>query len=109
MINSEERLPFMRFRGIAGIISALLVIASIVSLSVNKLNFGLDFTGGTLLEVGFEEPADLNRVRSSLESEGFGDAVVQLDRQIEIGKGVFIVVQRDIRKAAAIIGLGRRR
>ncbi|MCJ8316288.1 protein translocase subunit SecF [Idiomarina sp.] len=77
MINSEERLPFMRFRGIAGIISALLVIASIVSLSVNKLNFGLDFTGGTLLEVGFQEPADLNRVRSSLESEGFGDAVVQ--------------------------------
>jgi preprotein translocase subunit SecF len=77
MINSEERLPFMRFRGITGIISALLVIASIVSLSVNKLNFGLDFTGGTLLEVGFEEPADLNRVRSSLESEGFGDAVVQ--------------------------------
>lgn len=77
MINSEERLPFMRFRGVAGIISALLVIASIVSLSVNKLNFGLDFTGGTLLEVGFQEPADLNRVRSSLESEGFGDAVVQ--------------------------------
>lgn len=77
MINSEERLPFMRFRGIAGIISAILVIASIVSLSVNKLNFGLDFTGGTLLEVGFEEPADLNRVRSSLEREGFGDAVVQ--------------------------------
>lgn len=77
MINSEERLPFMRFRGVTGIISALLVIASIVSLSVNKLNFGLDFTGGTLLEVGFQEPADLNRVRSSLESEGFGDAVVQ--------------------------------
>ncbi|ATZ73628.1 protein translocase subunit SecF [Idiomarina sp. X4] len=77
MMNSEERLPFMRFRGIAGIISALLVIASIVSLSVNKLNFGLDFTGGTLLEIGFQEPADLNRVRSSLESEGFGDAVVQ--------------------------------
>ncbi|MCH2455302.1 MAG: protein translocase subunit SecF [Idiomarina sp.] len=77
MINSEERLPFMRFRGITGIISALLVIASIVSLSVNKLNFGLDFTGGTLLEIGFQEPADLNRVRSSLESEGFGDAVVQ--------------------------------
>ncbi|WP_300319623.1 protein translocase subunit SecF [Idiomarina sp.] len=77
MANSEERLPFMRFRGVTGIISALLVIASIVSLSVNKLNFGLDFTGGTLLEIGFQEPADLNRVRSSLESEGFGDAVVQ--------------------------------
>lgn len=77
MINSEERLPFMRFRGIAGIVSALLIIASIVSLSVNKLNFGLDFTGGTLLEIGFQQPADLNRVRNSLENEGFGDAVVQ--------------------------------
>ncbi|HAS21740.1 MAG TPA: protein translocase subunit SecF, partial [Idiomarina loihiensis] len=54
IIKTDERLPFMRFRGIMGIISAVLVVASIVSLSVNKLNFGLDFTGGTLLEVGFD-------------------------------------------------------
>jgi len=77
IIKTDERLPFMRFRGIMGIISALLVVASIVSLSVNKLNFGLDFTGGTLLEVGFENAADLSRVRSSLDETGFGDAVVQ--------------------------------
>jgi preprotein translocase subunit SecF len=60
-----------------GIISIILVVASIASLSVNKLNFGLDFTGGTLLEVGFEKPADLSRVRSALDNKGFGDAVVQ--------------------------------
>jgi len=77
IINTDERLPFMRFRGIMGIISAVLLVASIVSLSVNKLNFGLDFTGGTLLEIGFEQPADLSRVRSSLDETGFGDAVVQ--------------------------------
>ncbi|MCK7459517.1 protein translocase subunit SecF [Idiomarina aminovorans] len=77
IINTDERLPFMRFRGVMGIISALLVVASIVSLSVNKLNFGLDFTGGTLLEVGFEKPADLSRVRGALDKKGFGDAVVQ--------------------------------
>ncbi|RUO68389.1 protein translocase subunit SecF [Idiomarina ramblicola] len=77
IIKTNERLPFMRFRGIMGIISALLVVASIVSLSVNKLNFGLDFTGGTLLEVGFEKAADLNRVRGALDQNGFGDAVVQ--------------------------------
>jgi preprotein translocase subunit SecF len=53
------------------------VVASIASLSVNKLNFGLDFTGGTLLEVGFEKPAELNRVRTALDDKGFGDAVVQ--------------------------------
>jgi len=77
MIKTDERLPFMRFRGIMGIISALLVVASIVSLSVNKLNLGLDFTGGTLLEVGFESAADLSRVRGALDESDFGDAVVQ--------------------------------
>ncbi len=77
IIKTDERLPFMRFRGIMGIISAVLVVASIVSLSVNKLNFGLDFTGGTLLEVGFDSAADLRRVRGALDEEGFSDAVVQ--------------------------------
>lgn len=77
IIKTDERLPFMRFRGIMGLISALLVVASIVSLSVNKLNFGLDFTGGTLLEVGFESATDLSRVRGALDENDFGDAVVQ--------------------------------
>ncbi|WP_404397332.1 protein translocase subunit SecF [Idiomarina loihiensis] len=77
IIKTDERLPFMRFRGIMGIISTLLVVVSIVSLSVNKLNLGLDFTGGTLLEVGFESAADLSRVRGALDESDFGDAVVQ--------------------------------
>ena len=77
IISTDERIPFMRFRGIFAIISGLLLVASIVSLSVNKLNFGLDFTGGTLIEVGFQQPADLNQVRSVLDESGYGDAVVQ--------------------------------
>lgn len=77
IISTDERIPFMRFRGIFAIISGLLLVASIVSLSVNKLNFGLDFTGGTLIEVGFQQPADLNQVRSVLDDSGFGDAIVQ--------------------------------
>ncbi|MAK71015.1 MAG: protein translocase subunit SecF, partial [Idiomarinaceae bacterium] len=77
IISTDERIPFMRFRGMFAIISGLLLVASIVSLSVNKLNFGLDFTGGTLIEVGFQQPADLNQVRSVLDDNGFGDAVVQ--------------------------------
>ena len=67
----------MRFRGVFALISGLLLIASIVSLSVNKLNFGLDFTGGTLIEVGFPQAAELDQVRSTLEAGGFDDAVVQ--------------------------------
>jgi preprotein translocase subunit SecF len=77
IFNTDERIPFMRFRGMFAIISGLLLVASIVSLSVNKLNFGLDFTGGTLIEVGFQQPADLNQVRSVLDDSGYGDAVVQ--------------------------------
>ncbi|WP_290652853.1 protein translocase subunit SecF [Idiomarina sp.] len=77
IISTDERIPFMRFRGMFAIISGLLLVASIVSLSVNKLNFGLDFTGGTLIEVGFQQPADLNQVRSVLDDSGYGDAVVQ--------------------------------
>lgn len=77
IISTDTRIPFMRFRGIFGIISGLLIIASIVSLSVNKLNLGLDFTGGTLIEVGFQQPANLDQVRDVLGSSGYGDAVVQ--------------------------------
>lgn len=77
LINTDERIPFMRFRGVFAIISGLLIVASIISLSVNKLNLGLDFTGGTLIEVGFQQPADLPQVRSVLSETGFDDAVVQ--------------------------------
>ncbi|MGM0480696.1 MAG: protein translocase subunit SecF [Pseudomonadota bacterium] len=77
IINTDERIPFMRFRGAFAIISGLLLLASIVSLSVNKLNLGLDFTGGTLIEVGFQQPADLPQVRTVLAESGYGDAVVQ--------------------------------
>ncbi len=52
-------------------------MVSIGSLATRVLNFGIDFTGGTLIEVGYSEPADLSSVRSTLESAGFGDAVVQ--------------------------------
>lgn len=68
---------FMAKRKMALAFSALLIIASISSLAVKGLNFGLDFTGGTLIEVGYQQSADLNKIRSRLESSGFGDAVVQ--------------------------------
>ena len=65
-------------RKIALAISALLVIASLVSLFTRGLEFGIDFTGGVLLEVGYEQPADLDSIRSNLANAGFEDAQVQL-------------------------------
>jgi preprotein translocase subunit SecF len=61
----------------AFIFSVALIIGSIAIVSSKGLNWGLDFTGGTLIEVGFEQPADLALVRSSLQADGFGDATVQ--------------------------------
>lgn len=54
------------------------MLASVFSLATNKLSLGLDFTGGTLIEVGFEEAADLTKIRQVLDSNGYDDAVVQL-------------------------------
>ena len=58
-------------------LSVVLIVASIASLAVRGLNFGLDFTGGTLIEVSFPEAANIEQVRNNLQSVELGDAVVQ--------------------------------
>ena len=58
-------------------LSVTLLLMSVVSLSTRGLNFGLDFTGGTLIEVSFPGPADLEQVRANLQSVALGDSVVQ--------------------------------
>jgi preprotein translocase subunit SecF len=68
----------MSYRKIAMVLSIILMLASIASLTINKLNCGLDFTGGTLIEVGFEEAADLAGIREVMDKNGFEEAVVQL-------------------------------
>ena len=67
----------MRRRRVTAFLSILAVLISIVSLSTRGLNFGIDFTGGVLLEVGYPETADLAKIRQSLALEGFGEAQVQ--------------------------------
>jgi preprotein translocase subunit SecF len=57
--------------------SGILMIISIASLAVNGLKLGIDFTGGTLIEVGYQKPADLTVLRNTLDVSGFGDATVQ--------------------------------
>lgn len=68
---------FMGKRKFAAILSIVLVVGAIASLAVKQLSFGLDFTGGTLIEVSYETPADLPQIRHQLESGGFEKAVVQ--------------------------------
>ena len=70
-------IDFMKFRKIAASISLLLVIASAISLGINQLEWGLDFTGGTLVEVVYEEAADPEEIRRQLDNAGYDGHVVQ--------------------------------
>ncbi|ATD07826.1 MULTISPECIES: protein translocase subunit SecF [Pseudoalteromonas] len=78
LLNLKGTIRFMSARKLSMAFSALLILASIGSFMVKGLNFGLDFTGGTAVEVGFSQPADLAKVRSVLAESGFADASVQL-------------------------------
>ncbi len=74
---SDKTIDFLGKRKLAMIISALLLLVSIISLAVNGLKLGIDFTGGTLVEIGFSQSADLPKIRSALRENDFPDATVQ--------------------------------
>jgi len=73
----KKDINFMGNRNIALIFSAVLTIISIVAIAVHGFQMGIDFTGGTLIEVGYQKPADLTVLRNTLDAEGFSDATVQ--------------------------------
>ena len=77
LLKLTSTVQFMKLRVSAMVLSTILIIGSIVALSVNNLNWGLDFTGGTLIEVGYAEAADLSKIRTQLNAADFGDAIVQ--------------------------------
>lgn len=68
---------FMGKRRLAAIFSIVLLVVSIGSLAVKQLSFGLDFTGGTLIEVSYQQTANLNQIRQQLEQAGYEKPVVQ--------------------------------
>ena len=71
-----KAIPFMKWRWAAVALSAAALLAAIGSLSVRQLNWGLDFTGGTLVEVAYSDSADLGAIRTLLDQEGYEGAVV---------------------------------
>ena len=76
-LKREPRIDFLGRRGLAGIVSAVLIVIGIVSLGVRGLAFGIDFTGGTLVEVAYEESVEASSVRDLIANAGFESALVQ--------------------------------
>ncbi|MFP1878375.1 protein translocase subunit SecF [Lonsdalea quercina] len=70
-------IDFMRWDNLAFLISGILLVISLVLIGARGFNWGLDFTGGTVIEIHLEKPGDLDEMRQALEKAGFADPLVQ--------------------------------
>ena len=77
MIMKKIQFNFMGMRKVTSIVSASLIIFSISTLSYQGLNLGIDFTGGTLVEVGYPEAVNLDKLRQSFSDSEFNDVAIQ--------------------------------
>ncbi|MEM8051659.1 protein translocase subunit SecF [Morganella morganii] len=118
-LNHGRRVyDFMRWDNVAFTISALLLIASVAIIGVKGFNWGLDFTGGTVIEVNFSQSADLDKIRDTVAQAGFKDPLIQnfgSSRDImvrlppaegtagqELGKTVINVINKNIDESAVV-------
>ena len=77
IFNLKRDIPFMRFARSTIFFSVAAIVISVVLLATRGLNLGVDFTGGTLMEVGYAQNADIAGIRAQLAAHGHGDAQVQ--------------------------------
>ena len=86
-MQSKTEIDFMGVRRVAAGVSAMLAVVSVISLFVNSLNFGLDFTSGTSVRLNYSETVDIDQVNLTLQQSGYDDAVVVTfgsDRDIRV-------------------------
>ena len=77
LFSKPTNYDFMSQRKLAAIVSAVLIVITLGSFLVRGLAYGIDFTGGTLIELGFSEQAELESIKTALRDNGFDEAVVQ--------------------------------
>lgn len=70
-------IDFMRIRGITAVVSIVMVLGSFFALYTNGINWGLDFTGGIVVELGYKQDAPLPKIRDAMRDANYADAVVQ--------------------------------
>ena len=106
LFNKEPNINFVGQRKLASQFSIILMVLAVVAILVRGLNLGIDFTGGTLIEVGYKEPASIEAVRGGLAEGGFPEAIVQ---HFGSSKDVLVRIapRDDINKAELSIELQR--
>ncbi len=77
LLNKKTHIDFLSLRKLALGLSVVLILVSITALATRSLNFGIDFTGGTLVEVGYSDSVEVDTVRKALNEAGINDAIVQ--------------------------------
>ena len=77
VVVEEKVIHFMRYRKPLGIVSLVLILLGLASLATRGLNLGLDFTGGTAVEVDFVKPVDQETIHTDMLKAGYKDSVVQ--------------------------------
>ncbi|MCG6872448.1 MAG: protein translocase subunit SecF [Gammaproteobacteria bacterium] len=77
IIRGKTNVNFLGMRRIALAFSVFLIVVGLASVFSRGLNLGIDFTGGTVVEIGFDEAVEISHVRERLAAGGFGKAVVQ--------------------------------
>lgn len=95
LIPDNTRIPFTRWRFVAFIMSATLVIGSIAAVATLGLNFGIDFRGGITIEVSDDQPIDIGNVRSTVSALGLGNVKVQAIQDFSSSEqGVVVFIEQ---------------
>lgn len=92
----KRDIPFMSYGRLTTFISAGTFILAVIFLFARGLNFGVDFTGGTLMEVRYLQPVNLQVIRSTLAKDSFADATVQ-----NFGSSVDVLIRLPVKKGVS--------
>src|SRR5690606_30741198 len=97
----DSAIPFMKMRHAAAFVALALLVISIGAMATRGFNFALDFTGGTVTELQFQQPVDIDEVRERLESAGYESPQVQT-----LGSGNDLLVRLQPKPAESAAGDG---